>query len=128
MVASARGGSPAPEDEMQSCDRWVRGTTGWLRMSTAIFTAPAITLLWMRHIPTARPPGVSTSTSPTGLPSGVISWRFVLRVCLYRAAVNAVLPVHLGPLSTNVVASTPDTVPFEVKRPDSFSFSPTLPL
>ena len=36
--------------------------------------------------------------------------------------------MHLGPLSTNVVASTPETVPFDEKRPDSFSFSPTLPL
>ena len=50
------------------------------------------------------------------------------RAHAYRAAVNALLPVHLGPLSTNVVASTPETVPFNVKRPDSFSFSPTLPL
>ena len=50
------------------------------------------------------------------------------RARAYRAAVNAFLPVHLAPLSTNVVASTPETVPFDEKRPDSFSFSPTLPL
>jgi hypothetical protein len=128
LVTNAKGGSPAPR-RRNAIVRPVGARDYRLAadVNRDLYGSSHHLVLDAPH-PNRATPGVSTSASPTGLPAGVISWRVVPGVRLYRAAVNAVLPVHLGPLSTNVVASTPDTVPFEVKRPDSFSFSPTLPL